>query len=146
MVFNSIEQFEEYVMKKCKNAVTNTQKEVREDVRNLAQNFYDDYYPPIMYERTEQLTSNKFIQMSPVNLFGKICEADVHLEPNSLSYDTGKKPSGEQVVSAAVSGGHGATGLKVVYGGGAKLWEKDILQSKANKDLVQQLRAQGIPM
>lgn len=145
MIFNSIEQFEEYVMKKCKNVVANTQKEVREDVRNLAQDFYDDY-DPVEYIRTGQLTEDKFIQMSPVSLSGNTCEADVHLEPNNLSYESGSKPSGEQVVSAAASGGHGASGLRVVYGGGAKLWEEDSLQSKANNDLVQQLRAQGIPI
>lgn len=149
MTFKSIKEFESYILKKCENAISQTQEISRHDIIKQANAFYDSYEPS-MYDRTRQLTDRngeveKFIIKSPINTFGSGCQADVHLEVGSLSYSTGLQPSGEQVVSAAVAGGHGAEGLKVVYSGGVSLWNPQ-LQEKANNDLAQALRNQGLPL
>ena len=149
MVFKSIKKFEDYVLTKCGNAVAQTQEVTRQDIIDQAKAFYGSY-KPVMYDRTNQLTddngnSEKFIIKSPINMVGNVCEADVHLDVGGLGYTTGLQPSGEQVVSAAVKGGHGASGLKVVYSGGVNLWNPQ-LQEKANSDLAQALRTQGLPL
>lgn len=144
MIFKSDEELKSFLMAKCQSAIAITQDNVRQDIKTLADNFYNDY-DPVVYERTGQLNSDNFIQKSPIDAFGNECRASVYLDVNSLNYVTGRQPSGAQVVSAAVQGGHGATGLKVVSGNGARLWDEQ-LQSRAMNSLISELMAQGIPI
>lgn len=149
MVFKSIEDFAAHILDKCENAIAQTQETARTDIIDQASAFYNSYTPSI-YDRTRQLTDNdgqteKFIIKSPISRTNSECNADVCLDSGGLVYTTGLQPSGEQVVSAAVDGGHGAADLNVVYSGGVSLWNSE-LQEKANSDLVKALMAQGIPL
>lgn len=147
MVFKSIKDFESYILGKCEKAIAQTQDITRQDIINQADAFYGSY-DPVEYIRTNQLTDDggqteKFIIKSPISRVGNECSATVGLDAGGLSYTTGLSPSGESVVAAAVEGGHGAEGLKVVYSGGVSLWNPE-LQSKAENDLMKALIAQGI--
>lgn len=149
MVFKSEEQLRNYILTKCKNAIAHTQEIVRQDMIQQADAFYEDY-DPIMYDRTGQLNDNggqseKFIVKSPITTIGNRCESTVYLDASALNYTTGRQPSGEQVLTAAVGGGHGATNLRIMRGGGVSLWNP-YLQEKSNSDLVKSLISQGLPL
>ena len=148
MAFNTENELKEFLLEKCKIAIAETQMAVYQDIMNRANAFYDDY-DPILYDRTKQLNNNdgrseNFIVKSPVISSGNHCEASVCLDVDSLNYVTGKPPSGEQVVSAAVSGLHGANGLRVMSGNtGVKLWDGQF-DENAQIALKQALIAQGL--
>lgn len=143
--FKNENDLRSFLMQKCKIALTNAQEKVYKIVDLHVQRFYADY-DPVMYERTYQLMRS--LVKSNIHKTGSGYEAEVYFDLGSIGYDTGRQPSGEQVVSAAAYGGHGATGLNIVYGGGADIWITpiDILDMEAINILVQELRAAGIPI
>lgn len=145
MVFKNEAQLKSFLLAKCQNALLKAQEKVYKIIDIYVQRFYADY-DPVMYERTYQLLHS--LVKSEIISTGNGYEARVYFDAGSIGYDTGRQPSGEQVISAASYGGHGATGLKVVYGDGADIWytPKEILDSEAIKILVEELRAAGIPI
>lgn len=144
MVFNNEKQLKDFLLKKCQIALKNAQEKAYKIIDLYMQRFYADYSPE-MYERTYQFMRS--LVKSDIRMNGNEIIAEVYFDLG-YKYDTGKKPSGEQVMRAAAYGGHGASGLKVVYGGGADVWftPLEILDSKAIEILVQELKAAGIPI
>lgn len=145
MTFKNEKQLKDFLLKKCQVALAKTQEKVYKIIDLHVQRFYADYDPE-MYQRTYQLMHS--LVKSNVRSTGSGYEAEVYFDLGSIGYDTGKKPSGEQVMGAAAYGGHGASGLKIVYCGGADIWNTplDILDMEAVKILAQELRAAGIPI
>lgn len=145
MTFKNEKQLKDFLLKKCKTALAVTQEKAYQIIDMHVQRFYADYDPE-MYQRTYQLMHS--LVKSDIRSTGNGYEADVYFDLGSIGYDTGRKPSGEQVMDAAAYGGHGASGLKVVYGSGANTWvsPKDVLDLEAINILVQELRIAGIPI
>lgn len=145
MVFKNETELKNFLMAKCKSAMVKTQEKVYRIIDLHVQKFYGDY-DPVMYDRTYQLMRS--LVKSDIRFIGNGYEAEVYFDLGSIGYTTGAKPSGEQVVSAAAYGGHGASGLKIVYSGGANIWQdpKDILDVTAIEMLVQALISEGIPI
>jgi hypothetical protein len=145
MTFKSEAQLKSFLLKKCKTALINAQEKVYKIIDLHVQRFYADYAPE-MYERTYQLMHS--LVKSDIRSTGNGYEVEVYFDLGSIGYSTGLQPSGEQVMGAAAYGGHGAAGLKVVYGGGANIWvtPKDILDAEAVSILAQELMAAGIPI
>lgn len=145
MVFKNEKQLKRFILSKCQSAIIKAQEKVYRIIDLHIRRFYDDY-DPVMYERTYQLMNS--LVKSNIRSTGDGYEAEVYFDLSSIGYDTGRQPSGEQVMGAAAYGGHGATELKVVYGGGADIWHtpKDILDMEAIGILVQELNAAGIPI
>lgn len=145
MFFKNEDQLKSFLMSKCQAALKNAQEKVYKIIDLHIQRFYADY-DPVMYDRTYQLMHS--LVKSNIRPTGSGYEAEVYFDLGSISYVTGAKPSGGQVMDAAAYGGHGASGLKVVYGGGADIWQtpKDILDAEAINILVQELRVAGIPI
>ncbi len=145
MTFKNEKQLKDFLLSKCQSALRNTQEKVYKIIDLHIQRFYADY-DPVMYDRTYQLM-HSLVKSSIVST-GNGYKAEVYFDLGSIGYSTGAQPSGEQVMGAAAYGGHGAYGLKIVYGGGADIWQtpKDILDAEAIGILVQELRAAGIPI
>ena len=145
MVFKNEAQLKNFLLGKCKSALIKAQEQVYNIIDIYIQRFYADY-DPIMYERTYQLLRS--LVKSDIRSTGNGYEAHVYFDFNSLNYLTGSSPSGKQVMDAAAYGGHGASGLKVVYGSGADIWfaPKEILDSEAIEILKNMLIAEGIPI
>lgn len=145
MVFKNEAQLKSFLLNKCQNALIKTQEKVYKIIDLHIQRFYADY-DPSMYDRTYQLMHS--LVKSNIIPTGNGYEAEVYFDLSSIGYETGRQPSGEQVMGAAAFGGHGASGLKVVYGNGADIWNTplEILDAEAINILVQELIAAGIPI
>ena len=143
MVFKNETQLKSFLLAKCQNALIKTQEKVYKIIDMYVQRFYADY-DPVMYDRTYQLLHS--LVKSEIISTGNGYEAQVYFDMSNLNYVTGRQPSGEQVVSAAAYGGHGATGLKVVYGGGEDIWftPLEVLNAEAIEILRSMLIAEGI--
>ena len=110
--------------------------------------YYADYTPDPDkggYERTKQLLHScvKSDIVRTANGF----KAEVYFK--DYRYSTGKNPTSEQVINTAAQGLHGvADGDGWLYVPGdnyLSIWD-DYLQSDAMDMLVNELRAQGIPI
>ena len=155
MAIKSQKDLENLLLPKMMKAIVNAREKSFEMVKQRADDFYGDYTPIPEdhggYHRTYQLnnqSNENFIQRQPVEPHGKGYVTSVGLEVDALSYATGKPPSGEQVVSAAVEGKHGALGDGLYYvpgRTGVKLWDES-MQPKGMEFLIEELKAQGIPI
>lgn len=145
MVINNEAELKAILMPKIKNALVKAQEKVYKIVDLYVQRFYADY-DPVMYERTYALMHSlvKDEIVPTANGF----KARVYFDISGLQYATGARPSGEQVMGAAAFGGHGAKGLKVVYGSGEDLWYTplEILDADAINILKNMLISEGIPI
>lgn len=144
MIFKSTKELEAYLLPKCKNALMKSQEQVYQIIDRFVKEFYADYSPEL-YERTYQLYRS--LVKSDIVPTGNGYEAYVYFDLDSLDYVTGAKPSGEQVVSAAASGGHGAAGLRVIPRG-VGIWNDpmQILSTEAINILKKMLISEGIPI
>lgn len=145
MTFKNEAQLKAFLLAKCKNALMKTQAKVYEIIDEFVAEYYADY-DPVMYQRTYQLYHSlvKSEIVSTTNGY----ETQVYFDFNNLDYDTGAWPSGKQVMDAAAYGGHGAEGLRVVYGSGVNIWHtpKNILDAQAINILKNMLISEGIPI
>jgi hypothetical protein len=98
-----------------------------------------------MYERTYKLLHS--LVKSGIRQVGNELVAEVYFDLDYL-YNTGAKPSGEQVMNVAAYGGHGAENLRVVNSGGEDAWftPLEILDAEAINILKNMLIAEGIPI
>ena len=144
MTFKNEKQLKEFLLKKCKVALAVTQEKAYKIIDMHVQRFYADYSPED-YQRTYQLMRS--LVKSDIRSTGSGYEAEVYFDLDYI-YNTGSKPSGEQVMDAAATGGHGASGMRIIYSGGANTWvsPKDVLDLEAINILVQELRIAGIPI
>ena len=146
MVFKNKKQLEEFLLAKCKNAITKAQSEIYRIIDRFVKEFYSDYSPE-MYERTYQLYRS--LVASEIVSTGSGFKAEVYFDFSSLNYVTGAQPSGKQVLDAAAYGGHGAEGLRVVAGStGVGVWNDSvqIISAEAIEILKGMLIAEGIPI
>lgn len=145
MTFKNEAQLKNFLLQKCKSAIIKAQERVYKILDLYMQRFYDDY-DPVMYERTYQLMHS--LVKSDIAFTGNGYTAEIYFDMSKLNYLTGRQPSGEQVVDAAAYGGHGATGLKIVYGGGEDIWftPLEIINAEAVETLKNMLILEGIPI
>lgn len=145
MVFKNEKELEKFLLKKCKNALIKSQEQVYQIVNRFVKEFYAEFSPE-MYERTYQLYSS--LVKSEIVSTGNGYEAKVYFDLSSLSYITGSRPSGEQVMQAAEWGRHGAMGLAVADFKGTSIWHEplEILNAEAINILKKMLIAEGIPI
>lgn len=132
------------ILKKSRLAIMKTQDEVYSIIKNFVYKYYGSYDPK-MYDRTYQLLAS-LVQTRVVST-GSGYAAEVYFDYGSISYNTGAKPSGLQVMNAAAYGGHGAEGLRVIDGS-VGVWNdpKQILDAQAMEILKKNLIAAGIPI
>ena len=142
MVFKNESQLKSFLLGKCRNAITNAQEKVYRIIDLYLQRYYADY-DPVWYDRTYQLLHS--LVKSDIRKEGSKVVATVYFDLDYI-YNTGRNPSGEQVMNAAAYGGHGAQGLKVVYGSGEDTWYTplEILDAEAINILRDMLIAEGI--
>lgn len=145
MGFKSEDELKAFILSKCQNALVKAQEKVYKIIDLYVQRFYADY-DPVSYHRTYQLM--KSLVKSEVYQSGNGYKARIYFDLGSIEYLTGARPSGEQVMSQAAYGGHGASGLKVVYGSGEDMWNTPlgILDAEAINILRDMLIAEGIPI
>lgn len=144
MIFKNEAQLKSFLLKKCQNALIKAQEKVYKILDLYMQRFYADY-DPVLYERTYQLM--KSLVKSDIKINGNEIKAEVYFDLGYI-YESGANPSGESVMSQAAYGGHGASGLKVVYGGGEDVWftPLEILDAEAIGILKNMLISEGIPI
>lgn len=144
MVFKNEAQLKSFLLGKCRNAITNAQEKVYRIIDLYLQRYYADY-DPVWYDRTYQLLHS--LVKSDIRKEGSKVVATVYFDLDYI-YNTGRNPSGEQVMNVAAYGGHGAQGLKVVYGSGEDTWYTplEILDAEAINILRDMLIAEGIPI
>ena len=145
MTFKNEAQLKAFLLAKCKNALIKSQEKVYKIIDVYVQRFYADY-DPVMYDRTYQLMRS--LVKGDIRQNGESYVAEVYFDMSKLNYITGRQPSGEDVMFEASHGGHGAKGLKVVYGGGEDLWwtPLEILDAQAIEILKNMLISEGIPI
>lgn len=148
MVFKNEKQLKDFLLAKCQSALIKTQEKVYQIIDNMLEAYYADYTPnPDKggYERTKQLLHScvKGNIVRTANGF----ETEIYFK--DYRYSTGKNPTSEQVINTAAQGLHGvADGDGWLYVAGdnyLSIWD-DYLQSDAMDMLVNELRAQGIPI
>lgn len=144
MVFENEAQLKSFLLKKCRLALMRAQDEVYKIIKNFLRQYYTSY-DPVLYDRTYQLLQS--LVQSRVVSKGDGYEAEIYFNIGALNYTTGAHPSGEQVMEAAASGGHGAAGLRVVSGD-IGIWDDPVrvLDAKAIDILKGMLMAEGIPI
>lgn len=146
MIFKNEKELESFLMKQSRQALLKAQDKVYGIIKQFVYKFYNDYDPEV-YERTYQLLRS--LVQSRIISDGKGYKVDIYFDIGGLNYITGKQPSGEQVMSAAARGLHGADGLRVMSGEqGVDIWNTPLqkLDVEAINILVDMLKAQGIPI
>lgn len=153
MVFKNEKQLEAFLLQKCRAALVKSQQQVYQIIDRFVKEYYA-YYSPEMYERTYQLYRS--LVKGDVERTANGYEAKVYFDLSSLDYVTGGKPSGEQVMTAAKEGWHGAVGkipnsdkyYKYVVSGGEGVWDepKQILDAQAKEILKKMLISEGVPI
>lgn len=154
MVFKSPKQLESFLLKKSRLAIMKAQDEVYKIIKQFLYQYYSEYHPEV-YQRTFQLLES--LVQTRIISDGKGYKAEVYFDVDGLNYDTGRYPTGEQVMDAATQGYHGAMGdipntdKKFKYvdiGNGTKIWDdpRKVLDAKAINILVDMLKAEGIPI
>lgn len=151
MTFKNEAEFKKFLLQKCKNALIKSQAQVYQIINRFVKEYYASFSPEL-YERTYQLY--KSLVKSDIEPTANGFEAQVYFDLSELDYMTGARPSGEQVMSAAKQGFHGAMGtvenveLKYINTGGVGIWDdpKKILDAEAINILVRMLKSEGIPI
>ena len=153
MVFKNEKQLEAFLLQKCRAALVKSQQQVYQIIDRFVKEYYA-YYSPEMYVRTYQLYRS--LVKGDVERTANGYEAKVYFDLSSLDYVTGGKPSGEQVMTAAKEGWHGAVGkipnsdkyYKYVVSGGEGVWDepKQILDAQAKEILKKMLISEGVPI
>lgn len=144
MVIKNEAQLREIIFADCRRALAKTQEKIYKIIDLYLQKFYADY-DPVMYDRTEQLLHS--LVKSDIRQEGNRLIAEVYFDLSYI-YKTGAHPSGEDVMFQASHGGHGAKGLKVVYGSGVDVWYTplEIIDAQAADILRQMLIEEGVPI
>ena len=144
MTFKTTSELKSYLMSKMKPAIQEAVNHAYHVIDEVLKQWYGSYNPK-MYERTYQF----FTSLVKVNTYssGNGYAAEVYFDASMMSYDTGLKPSGSQVINAAMNGGHGAEGLKIVSPT-IPIWSTSIgqLNPELYELLKQALISEGIPV
>ena len=149
MVFKNEKELEKFLLKQSQQALLKAQDKVYVIIKKFLDQFYSEYDPhengKFGYDRTYQFLNS--LVKSQIIPNGKGYKVEVYFNLNYI-YETGAKPSGEQVMQAAEWGRHGAMGLAVADFKGTSVWHESLakLDAKAIGILVDMLRAEGIPI
>ena len=146
MVFRNESQIKAFLLSKCKNALSQAQNKIYAIIKRFLVEFYQDYDPEL-YDRTNQLLHS--LVKSDVIQTATGYKACVYFDLSSIDYIYGAQPSGEQVMSAAAEGWHGADGLLVKSGNtGVSIWNDpmEILNAEAFNILEKMMIDEGIPI
>lgn len=132
MTFKNKEQLENFLLKKCKTAVANTEKKVYKTIDGCLKKYYSEFEPK-EYIRTKQLLHS--LVKTDVKQVGKGYEAEVYFDESALDYQTGwveiksTQETGamgyatwgaEEVLDTAMHGTHGG------YISGTPIWDKSM--------------------
>lgn len=127
MTFKNEKQLKDFLLKKCVNAVDNTEKKVHAEFAGNLNQFYTEF-KPAEYIRTGALYGS--LEETGTKVAGNDVEAEVRF--NTPSYETGVIPtqhgtgyatwSGETVLKVALESGvpHGG------YAGGTAVWTESM--------------------
>lgn len=148
MVFKNKTELLNFLYNKAYDALRDAQSVVYEIIHDFIRQFYADYYPPEIYERTEQLLRS--LVKGDIRPSAKGFVADVYFDLDYI-YATGNHPTGEQVMKAAAQGLHGAIGENFLYvhgDTGVGIWNDplQVLDAEAIRILRDRLIEQGIPI
>lgn len=145
MVFNSIDDIKRYIISRSAVAIKQAQEDVFTILENVLMEFYDEY-EPVLYERTLQLLC--CCVKEDIKSTGNGWEAEVYFDAGMMNYETGSRPSGEQVLEAASWGRHGAMGLAVADFKGTPIYEEsaNIISNQIYQKIEKALIEAGIPV
>lgn len=146
MVFKNQNELERFLLRKSRLALLKSQEKVYTIIKQFVYKYYSDY-DPVLYERTYQLLRS--LVQSRIVSDAKGYKAEIYFNVDGLRYVTGEQPSGKQVLDAAASGGHGASGLYIVSGNtGVSVWNDPIqkLDAEAIEILKNMLISEGVPI
>lgn len=153
MTFKNEKEIERFLLKKCRLALIKAQEKVYLIIKDFLRQYYNAYDPEV-YERTYQFLQS--LVQSRIVSEGKGYKAEVYFNLDYI-YDTGGRPTGEQVFAAANKGLHGAIGkipnsdkyFKYVSGDIIiGVWDDPLqmLNAQAIEILKNMLVAEGIPI
>lgn len=153
MTFKSTDELKSYLLSKMQPAISTAEEKVYQVIDKILAQWYGEY-DPVLYERTRQLLHS--LVKSNVTPTSNGYEAEVYFDASKLDYSfkyiNGQKyqnqgANGEDVMQAAMNGGHGATGWKIVVTT-TPIWDKSIgLISAEVYDVIKQaLISEGIPV
>lgn len=149
MVFKNEKQLKEFLLSKCKIAISQAEEKIYRVIDGALKQYYDEF-DPNEYIRTKQLLHS--LVKSDVKRVGDGYEAEVYFDGNLMHYETDHvlRKSGwygsatwgaEEVLDTAMNGSHGG------YIDGTAIWgtSKAVLgdiYTLIKKELI----AQGIPI
>lgn len=142
MAFKNEAQLKRFLLKQCKRAVANAEKEVYQTFDRNINNFYGEFHPD-QYKRTGKLSNS--LAATEVTQIGDGVYADVWFDASGMDYTTGSW-SGETVLQVALNSAvpHGG------YAGGTAIFEEGMLglydKGGVKNILKQNLIAQGLPI
>ena len=164
-VFESVADFEKFVLDCCKVAVTNAEEKIHKTIDTFLKQYYSEFTPR-EYIRTNQLLHS--LVKTGVKSTGNGYEAEVYFDVGRLNYETGLMYlqhtaehgrfgwatwSGGQVLETAMQGSHGGyTGAFNGHGSfagayGTPIWAASMAKlGNIIQLLVKELRAAGIPI
>lgn len=153
MTFKSTDELKSYLLSKMQPAISTAEEKVYQVIDKILAQWYGEY-DPVLYERTRQLLHS--LVKSNVTPTANGYEAEVYFDASKLDYSfkyiNGQKyphqgASSEDVMQAAMNGGHGAVGWKIAATT-TPIWDKSVgLISAEVYDVIKQaLISEGIPV
>lgn len=153
MTFKSTDELKSYLLSKIQLTISATEEKIYQVIDKILTQWYGEY-DPVLYERTRQLLHS--LVKSNVILTANGYEAEIYFDTSKLDYSfkyiNGHKyphqgASGEDVMQAAMSGGHGASGLKIAATT-TPIWDKSIgiINTEVYNTIKQALISEGIPV
>ena len=153
MVFKSTDELKLYLLSKMNPAISIVEEKIYQIIDKVLLQWYGEY-EPVLYERTRQLLYSlvKSDVISTKNGYKSEVYFDASKLDYSFKYINGQKymhqgASGEDVLQAAMHGGHGAVGWRIAATT-TPVWDKSIgLISKDIYNMLKQaLILEGIPV
>ena len=154
MVFKNEKQLKDFLLAKCKTAITQTEEKVHRIIDDCLKQFYSEFKPD-EYIRTQQLLHS--LVKSGVKQNGNSFEAEVYFNVGALNYDQGHvllqsgnygwaEWDAETVLRVAMTGDYGG----LPHGGyesGTAIWTESMKRLGNIFELLkQELVSQGIPI
>lgn len=153
MTFKTTDELESYLLSKMQPAISIVAEKIYHIIDKILAQWYREYNP-VLYERTQQLLHS--LVKSDVISTGNGYKVEVYFDVSALDYSykyingemyANDGASGEDVMQAAMSGGHGASGWKIAATT-TPIWDKSIgIISTEVYDMIKQaLISEGIPI
>ncbi len=153
MIFNSKEQFETYVLKKCEKAVAQAERQVYDVIKKFLDKFYGEY-TPVEYNRTEQFLRS--LVKSDVKIMGNQVVAEVYFDLSKINYpDPAQGKSGrlhdrqatnEEILKNTLTGVYPHGWYEPAGGTGVWTGAFPVIDANAIEYLKNELIASGIPI